>query len=759
MRTAHIHITGIVQGVGFRPHVYVLARKLGLSGWVNNSADGVHIEIQGEQLETFAMALREHPPALSRIIGWDCQFVDRKAFDRFVIRESNPGVQNEVLLTPDYAICSDCERELRDPSNRRHRYPFITCTKCGPRYSIIGEVPYDRERTTMNHFGMCATCRGEYENVEDRRYFSQTNSCSECGINLRYHNDGQVNSEDCESILSRIREDLSDGRILAVKSIGGYLLICDATNRNAVGLLRRRKGRPSKPFAMLYADEEMLEKDVYVRAQELEAFHSVEAPIVLFERKQRPASFIAADLIAPGLNRLGIMRPSAPLLTLIASDFGKPIIATSGNLSGSPIIFDDQQALRDLSWIADAIVTHDRQILLPEDDSVVSFTESGERIVIRRSRGMAPNFFGPQAPAKSGVLAMGASLKSTFAMQHNNNTYISQYLGDQDSFDTQEAFRNTLQHMKQVLHFEVKEILTDRHPHYSSTILGQKIASENDIAITKIQHHEAHLAAVLGEHDLWGSSVLGVIWDGTGLGTDGNIWGGEFFHYEDGAVRRVGHIDYYDHLFGDKMPREPRLSALTIAYQTTEEGMLRSRFTAEEWAYYHKVLRQGSLLQSSSVGRIFDAAACMLGLGDRISYEGEAAIALESLAIKARNRQYQAINPEKALSPSYHLLRMLSLTRQGFEPSEAAWQFHAGMVDAIGIMARRSGLHSVAFSGGVFQNGLLVDLIRQRMGHDFKLYFHQELSPNDENISYGQLMYALRHISSLPSTTAEKIVL
>ncbi|MEJ2004855.1 MAG: carbamoyltransferase HypF, partial [Cyclobacteriaceae bacterium] len=716
------------------------------------------------ELKNFVRELSENPPELARITKWKTNWIERSQFRGFEIVESRQSEEKSVLLTPDYAICPTCERELLDPENRRYRYPFITCTSCGPRYSIIEALPYDRERTAMDPFEMCSECFEEYNRVTDRRYYSQTNSCSNCGIHLFYHRDGEMFEEHYGKTLDRIKIDLLSGEILAVKGIGGYLLMCDATNAETVNLLRQRKGRPSKPLAMIYPDEQMLHQDVHVRQEELDAYRSVEAPIVLFERKENPASGIAVDAIAPALGKLGIMRPSAPLLSLIAHDFGKPLVATSGNLSGSPIIYDDKQAVRSLSWIADAVVSHDRRIYMPEDDSVVSFTPvKARRIVMRRSRGMAPNFFGPPLSSDhdQANLAMGASLKSTFALHHDGNTYISQYLGDQDSFDTQESYRQTLRHMSNVLEFRPDKVLTDLHPHYSSTVLGNRISQEEGIPIETIQHHEAHFAAVLGENDLLssGDKILGVIWDGTGYGNDGNIWGGEFFKYENGLISRVAHLDYYNHLLGNKMPREPRLSALTLLHNTVEQGMLRPYFMASEWDFYQKLLRKEPKLFSSSAGRLFDAAACLLGLGDKISFEGEAAIALEALAGNARKKDRIAIDPDQAKSPAYHLLRMLRLIRQGYTKADAAWQFHSGMADVIQLVAKKYRYDKLAFSGGVFQNGVLTDIILERMGNDFKLYFHRELSPNDENISYGQLMYEMNIKENHPSSVMADSIL
>ena len=758
MKTVHLHIEGIVQGVGFRPRVYLLAQEFRVNGWVNNTSDGVHIEIQGksENVRNFVNALRENPPELSRILNWSETDCSRPEFDGFQIVESRDNADKTVLLTPDYALCKSCEEELFDTKNRRYRYPFITCTQCGPRFSIINGLPYDRIRTTMKPFSMCSECNEEYDDISDRRYYSQTNSCQACGIALALSENGQQPTR-VPDIFNRICSALREGKIIAVKGIGGFLLMCDATNVDSIQLLRQRKGRPSKPLALMYPSEEMLRADVEISDEQLLAYRSVEAPIVLFEAKDTMQSDVKMSEIAPGLTALGIMRPYAPLLALIARDFGKPLVATSANLSGAPVIFRNDQALSSLTWIADLIVTHDRDILLPEDDSVVKFTpQFKKRIILRRSRGFAPNYLGKKSAKSDPVLSMGASLKSTFALQHGENTYVSQYLGDQDSFDAHESFKHTLDKVTEVLDFTPGKILADMHPQYSSTILAEKIAKSFAIPVRKIQHHEAHFAAVLGENDLIESSepVLGVIWDGTGYGTDGQIWGGEFFNYENHRFSRNGHLDYFPHILGDKMSREPRLSALSLLHGTIGEQRIRDWFSQPEWEYYHKVLRKGDALQTSSAGRLFDAAACVAGLGQDSTYEGEAAVKFEALAKKARDKNtLLPIDFEQCMSPSYHLLRLQQFLINEMPAADAAWQFHAGLARTIHFKARSNNYRKVAFSGGVFQNEVLVDLLHSLMHEKFELYFHDELSPNDENISFGQLIHC--GISSKAVTALE----
>lgn len=720
---------------------------MGLTGWVNNSADGVHIEVSGlaKQLDEFVHELFNNPPPLSVISNVTISEVPYTPYKEFKIIASDIHQTKKVGITPDYAICEQCEQELKDPENRRYRYPFITCTQCGPRYSIIKHIPYDREHTSMDAFSMCPTCSKEYENIDDRRYYSQTNSCSTCGVTMSlYTNQGPyVLSED--GILKAVHEFLNKGEIVAVKGIGGFLLLCDATNPLTVSNLRKRKYRPSKPFALLYPSEEVLEGDVNWSSKEREAYCSVVAPVVLMHHKLKPASGLVVDQVAPGLDRIGVMRPYAPLLALIAQDFNKPLIATSGNISQSPIIFENRQAINELLDIADAVLVHNRDIVVAEDDSVVMFTsEVGRKIILRRSRGLAPNYFGSKK-LRANALAMGASMKSTFAIQAGTSTYISQYLGDQQSYEVQENYKSTLEHLLKATFAQPDAVIADLHPQYFSSQVGAKYADKWQKPFHQVQHHEAHFAAVLAENNLLDlqESVLGVIWDGTGYGHDHQIWGSEFFLYKDHRFNRVAHLNYYPHLLGDKMSREPRLSALSMLRNSNYLPEMKTHFNNKEWLYYNKLIADIPTLHTCSMGRLFDAVACVLELADKVSYEGEAALYLEQLARKC---QKSGVVLTKGYSSPQHILeQVIRQIKRGVTKAEVAKNFHRQLVYWVETEAQKLGVKKIAFSGGVFQNSLLVDMLVRQLGSNFELYFHQDLSPNDENISYGQLVHYIIH--------------
>ena len=775
MHTFHIHIRGQVQGVGFRPYVFRLAEEFLLRGTVCNASDGVHIEFTTHQIiaQDFYEKLLENAPVLSKITDSSIEIIENKFFDNFKIIQSNDGQKANLLLTPDFALCNDCRNELKDPLNHRFQYPFTTCINCGPRYSIIKKLPYDRDKTTMAPFKMCPICNSEYNDVHDRRYYSQTNSCATDGVQLQQFGASLKFAPSLDDIITAI----NNGKIIAIKGIGGYLLMCDATNADAIKTLRQRKHRPTKPFALMYPNMEMLEKDVIlmnsframtlcVREVEKEALQSLEAPIVLLNLKNEVSSEIKTDLIAPQLSQIGAVLPYTPLFELITEGVGKPLIATSGNMSGSPIIFKDDQAEKYLSEIADLVVSNNREIVVPQDDSVVKFTEYyGKQIVIRRSRGYAPTYLPkPPRPQKgnlhvsspfgggggSGGLALGAMLKSTFSWARQGNIYVSQYLGDLESFDTQESFEHTLNHFLSIFDDKPQHIIADKHPNYFSTQLGERLSKEWQIPLSKVQHHKAHFAAVMAENELLNTEepVLGVIWDGTGLGDDGNIWGGEFFKYENRDYLRCYYFDYFPLILGDKMPREPRISALSLTYDVIGgDNFLSKKFSDTEGVLYRKMLTQEGVLQTSSVGRLFDGVASLLGLADKVSYEGEAAMLLEESA-----KQYFRGNglnfSESYISEgsSYHRIPTKTLIqnivfdlKKGKDRDLIAAKFHVSLVKIIKKVAHNVGCKKLAFSGGVFQNSLLVDLIIHHLDKEFELFFHHQLSPNDENISFGQL--------------------
>lgn len=747
MPTYYIHIKGIVQGVGFRPTIYRVANKYKLTGTVSNSTDGVHIYFNASATDgkRFYQEIKSNPPSRAVISSIEMKEIEHRRYDGFEIIDSQEGMDNSVLLTPDFALCDECRREMYEHKNRRFHYPFITCTLCGPRYSIINALPYDRPFTTMDVFTMCSDCQNEYEDIEDRRYFSQTNSCHECGIRLCVSG----HSGDLSPIRAVLQAWQQD-QIVAIKGIGGYLLTCDATREHAIKKLRQKKHRPSKPLAVMYPDIEILKEDVVVSDKILEQLTSHISPIVLARGKKIRGTGLKQALIAPGLNQIGVMVPYAPLLDLLLKKFGKPIIATSGNLSGDPIEFKNDQAMIHLSEIADLFLHNNRKIVVPQDDSLIALSPRHHRkILLRRSRGMAPTFFNHhhRLLLNENTLSMGGLLKSTFGLITQGNIYISQFLGDTDSYNTQINYQDVLKHLLEVTDSEPDKIICDAHPGFFSTQEGVRLAKEWNVELVQVQHHKAHFAAVLGENDLLGKeeSVMGFIWDGVGLGDDRNVWGGETFILNDKMVSRHSHIPLFKYLLGDKMSKEPRLSALALLHSyNLPTDIIEDRFHKTEIKIYDTLLKNYNGVMTSSMGRVFDAVASLI-LGCKTqTYEGEAAMMLEAEATNFYLKHHKE-KGQMSIQPIRDFKAIISkvVSNQGDSVEKRAFQFHMDLVGYMVSQVELQGINKIAFSGGVFQNQLLVDLIIDNFNSDYELYWHQQLSPNDENISFGQLMYDL----------------
>ncbi len=741
-----IHTEGQVQGVGFRPHVFRMAKRLGLVGWVKNGNDGVHIEIGGPEnaCKVFIQEITSQPPHLARVVRQHVDLIERPVVPDFEILESDDQAEANLLLTPDLGLCDECREEIKDENNRRCEYAFTTCINCGPRYSIIQSLPYDRENTSMSEFEMCARCQHEYENPHSRRYYSQTNSCAQCGITLSlYDPERNLRSNLSSEILDVMVEALDAGKIIAVKGIGGFILMADACNEKAVELLRERKHRPTKPFALLYPSVSMAEEDVFISDKEKLELTSIVNPIVLLPLRKNTKNKLALAQIAPGLSIIGVMLPYTPLLELIALRWRKPLIATSGNISGSPIFYRDDQAFRNLGGIADLFVTNNRDIVVPQDDSVVQFTGE-QRIVLRRSRGLAPTYLpNPFEFTEHVILAAGSDLKSAFALMTKGNLYISQYLGDLENFDTQQAYYHVLHHLQNLLGTKPAHVLVDAHPVYFSSKFGKSLAAEYDADVVTVQHHLAHFSAVLAENNLMKSDepVLGVVWDGTGWGEDGNIWGGEFFIYKENEFERVAHLEYFDHVLGDKIAREPRLSALSLCEGILEvEELLKPKFNSTEWKMYRHLLNQPGNFQTSSIGRLFDGVASLLGLCDKSSYEGEAALLLEACASKITDKVIER-EFQNSFSLKTYLKNLIAGINEGMPKEILAYQFHVALVHWVEEVALSHDVKNIAFSGGVFQNALLNELLKRKLSNRYQLHFHRQLSCNDECIGFGQLAY------------------
>ncbi|MEM8765782.1 MAG: carbamoyltransferase HypF, partial [Bacteroidota bacterium] len=632
LKTYKIQVGGQVQGVGFRPFVFNLAQKYQLKGTVSNNANGVLIYVNGtsEEVMNFMEDILEKAPDAAIIQNSSMDEIESMDFKNFSIVPSQKADKIAIPLTAHFAICNSCKKEIQDPNNRRYQYAFTTCTQCGPRYAITQKFPFERAHTTMNQFTMCESCVIEYENPKDSRFHSQTNSCDDCGITMQLlSNSGEpilVESE--RELLGTIARFLKEGAIVALKNTSGYLLCVDATNNEAVKRLRQRKQRPTKPFALLYPNMEKIHEAFEVSKHEQKALESRVCPIVLLDAKQQTKGHLAEE-VAPGLDRYGIMLPSSALLTLLAIETQIPLVATSGNIHGSPILSSEKEAREKLNAVADYFLNHNLEIVFPQDDSVMHFADK-QRILLRRSRGLAPNLMGYTPKTSEKVLAMGAHLKSTLAFTPNGYTYVSPYFGNLDSYEVLQRYTDTLQRYTQLFEELPEVVLVDKHPAYQSTILGKELATNWEVPMVEVQHHKAHFASVLAEHDLFETTtpVLGVIWDGTGLGEDGMIWGGEFFVYQNHQMNRKAHFEYFDALAGDKMAKEPRLSLFSLVNSGV---VVEDKFSKGELKIYQK-LKENSKLKTSSVGRLFDAVASLLDVLDVSTYEGEAALLLENLA-------------------------------------------------------------------------------------------------------------------------------
>jgi hydrogenase maturation protein HypF len=760
MQTYHIHISGRVQGVGFRPFVCKLAALLKLTGTVTNNTDGLHIFFNAEKegAEIFYKELLLHPPANAIISNCTIEKKLLNPFSGFTITHSRSDSIPDLLITPDIALCDDCRNELTDPNNKRKDYPFTTCLNCGPRYSIIKSIPYDRHNTSMADFVMCDSCTQEYNSMHDRRHFSQTNSCPDCAISLFLYDRPQTDPmKDQPEIINKLLDALASGKIAAVKGIGGYLLLCDATNEETIQHLRRRKYRPWKPFAVMYPDAERASQDLFIDERESKALSSKVAPIVLCAIKEKNDTALCISLIAPHLDKIGIMLPYTPLLQLICNRFEKPLVATSANISGSPIIYTDETALNSLWDVADLVITCNREIVTPQDDSVWQFNKKGQRIVLRRSRGMAPDYYPHNLGSTNEVLlAMGADMKSAFGVHYHNNIYISQFLGDQGDYLAQQSYTETLDHLLNLFNIRPTTILTDAHPAYYTSMEGKDMSIMEDIPLEIFQHHKAHFAAVLSENNLLETdgAVLGFIWDGTGYGDDHQIWGGEVFRYEKGDMDRILYLDYFPQLLGDKMSQEPRLSAISLLKDHPKLPELMSQnFSIQEWDYYQKLLQKEDNLLTSSMGRLIDGIAAILGICRINTYEGQAAMELEVMA-----REYKSVVQETYQLPIRYnridwrtmidemISDMIAQKEKGF----MAKKFYHSLVRLMEQVSHIFDINLLAFSGGVFQNALLTEIIEDGLSESKALYFHQQLSPNDECIALGQLsLYHLQHAKEI----------
>jgi hydrogenase maturation protein HypF len=749
---ARIHIDGIVQGVGFRPFVYGLAGRLGLRGWVRNTSAGVDIEVEGTQdsLAGFVDGLRLEAPPLAHI---DSIWVDAMApsgYMDFEIIASQPLEAGFQPISPDVSMCPDCRRELLDPDDRRYRYPFINCTNCGPRFTIIKDIPYDRPLTTMAEFDMCPACQAEYNDPLDRRFHAQPVACPECGPHIWCQINGQRRA-DGDDALRMARSVLRKGSIMAVKGLGGFHLACDATNAEAVQTLRQRKGRVDKPFALMMADLDAVRRHCFLSPEEAELLESRQRPIVVLDRL--PDSSLAESL-APGQWTVGVMLPYTPLHVLLLEPepgFPDALVMTSGNLSEEPIATDNEEALGRLSQLADAFLLHNRDIETRCDDSVALVAAKGPYL-IRRSRGYAPAPL-PLPIDMPPVLATGAELKNTFCLTRDRYAFLSHHIGDLENYETLEAFETGISHYERLFRVTPELVSYDLHPDYLATRYARALA-ETGLPSIGVQHHHAHVAAGMADAGLDGSSkVLGISFDGTGYGDDGLIWGGEVLWADYLGYERLFHLKPFPMPGGDAAVRQPWRLALGLLHQLGVDWDPALSPVSHASELERKILAQ-QLAQgvntpmTTSMGRLFDAVASLAGLRHEMNYEGQAAIELEAIANPSESGAYPlAIGEDGEIDPGPLVSAILDDLRAIVPAAAISARFHHGlsdMVAEVSLRARRShGAQTVVLSGGVWQNRLLLERVAPDLARrEFDVIVHRQVPANDGGLALGQAVIA-----------------
>jgi hydrogenase maturation protein HypF len=746
---AKITVRGVVQGVGFRPFVYRLAVQSHLFGWVLNSSQGVFIEVEGPQidLQSFLLRLEKEKPSRSAIQSLEFSFLEPAGYDRFEIRHSDATGEKSVLILPDIAVCEDCIREIFDPTNRRYRYPFTNCTNCGPRFTIIESLPYDRPNTSMKRFSMCDACLREYHDPADRRFHAQPNACPDCGPQLRLWDTDGIEIARGEDALLGAVEVVRLGKILALKGIGGFQLLVDAGNGTAVGRLRERKRREEKPFALMYPTLDQVRQDCTVSDMEARLLAAPEAPIVLLKRRVgHPA---LASQIAPRNTNLGVMIPYSPLHHLVMRELGTPIVATSGNLTDEPICIHEHEALKRLQGIADHFLIHDRPIIRHVDDSVARVVAERE-MVLRRARGYAPLPIQLKTELPC-ILAVGAHLKNSVALSVGRTVFISQHIGDLETSEAYLAFRRTSADLPRLYEVQPSAIACDMHPEYLST----KHAMQIQAPVHQIQHHYAHTLACMAENDLT-DPVLGVSWDGTGYGSDGTIWGGEFLLTDHRSYRRVAHFRQFRLPGSTAAVKEPRRTAAGVLYEIWGDSVLADRrlapvaaFSARELSVVRRMLRNGlNAPVTSSAGRLFDAIASILGLRQRVSFEGQAAMELECAVEPGVDGFYPfefSDRPPLVLDWAPMIAQILNDIQTGGDLGQISAKFHNTLAAFIVAVAQKVGQKRVVLTGGCFQNRYLVERSADRLrAAGFEPYWHQRVPPNDGGIALGQIIAAAR---------------
>jgi hydrogenase maturation protein HypF len=772
-------LRGAVQGVGFRPFVYRLATELGLHGWVNNSPAGVFVEAEGPQakLAQFLERIESGRPPNSFVQSLESSWLDPVGYQEFLIRPSETGGAKTALVLPDIATCPSCVREILDPANRRYGYPFTNCTNCGPRFSIIESLPYDRQNTSMKQFPMCPECQAEYDAPANRRFHAQPNACPKCGPQLELWNSSGESMFGGHEALLAARSALRAGKIVAVKGIGGFHLFVDARNESAVRVLRERKHREAKPFALIFPTLAGVKALCEVSPLEERLLRSPEAPIVLLKRLARPHRILDFSPIAPSAApnnpNLGVMLPSNPLHHLLLAGLGFAVVATSGNQKDEPLCTNESDALERLGDIADLFLVHNRPIVRHVDDSIARVM-LGREMILRRARGYAP--LPIQLPSVEceglSILAVGAHLKNSVALSVGNQVFLSQHIGDLETEPAHNAFHRVIADFQKLYDAIPEAVACDLHPDYLSTKTAREISRTESAGsdgkgkrsspkLVGVQHHIAHVLSCMTENEIE-APALGVSWDGTGYGSDGTIWGGEFFHVTAKGVERVAHLRPFQLPGGDRAVKEPRRSALGLLYELFGESVFQDRqlgavaaFTRIESTLFQTMLHRGlNSPLTSSMGRLFDGVASLANLRQETRFEGQAAMDLEFALEGIETEEHYDISliahPTSRLLDWVPMLRaILADVQRGERASVVSAKFHNALVEGIVAVARQIAEPRVALSGGCFQNRYLTErAVRRLREENFQPYWHQRVPPNDGGIALGQIMAARRGLES-----------
>ncbi len=743
MKAYTIHVTGIVQGIGFRPFVSKLAHELELVGIVRNDTSGVEIHIQGtdEVCQTFIKRLQSDLPTHGRIDTLQIEPTELQSLDSFTIILSE-GVKGNAFIGADMAPCEACLQDIKDPENRRFHYGFTNCTNCGPRYTIIESTPYDRDKTSMKVFPMCEDCQKEYEDLEGRRYHAEPNACEQCGPLFTLKSaDGTVLANGQDAI-EKAKQYIQQGAIVALKGVGGYHLVCDALQETAVQTLRQRKGRPRKPLAVMAGSLETANHYVHISEKEEELLLSPARPIVLL---RKVAECTVAPSVAPGMATLGILLPYAPYhYSLVPKD--ALWVMTSANRSGDPVLYDDAQAAEELQDIVEYILTHNREIISPVDDSVVQVVQN-EPILIRRSRGYVPLSIPVVALEKSStMLAMGADMKASFGMNRGSHAILSPYMGDMEHERVQDLLWTTTKRYEELFQLQPTQVIVDAHPNYYTSQCGRAYAVEHNLPVIEVQHHHAHVAAVLAEYNIQ-EPVLGICFDGTGYGTDGTLWGGEFLYCHQAHMERLGHLRYAPLPGGEVAVREPWRQALWYVNQLYPTGAPTvierwKESLPKGWQLLDKMMPHMQMIQSSSSGRLFDTVASLLGLGHEHLYDAQLAIELEQLALSETGSILDMKLDGTVLDTMSLVRSVIEQLECGESVAKISANFHRTLIYYIGQMAKqcceKRQISHIVLCGGVFQNRILLGGVMQEL-QEYKVHVPTQSPMNDGAIALGQL--------------------